>query len=95
MSKTDKQTIFGALAPHYYAVGSQSSPAVPREEADPNRLAAIPQLAAGASEIELQKLGRWNHPQSVRRYTKIDVERVRAGINKVGNSAGRNVGKQS
>ncbi len=38
----------------------------------------------GASKLELQKLGRWQHPQSVERYTKIDVERIRVGINKIG-----------
>jgi integrase len=49
----------------------------------------------GASEIELQKLGRWNHPQSVKRYTKVDVERVRAGINKIGQNVGKAVGNKS
>jgi hypothetical protein len=38
----------------------------------------------GASKLELQKLGRWQHPQSVERYTKIDADRTRRGINKGG-----------
>jgi len=37
-----------------------------------------------ARRRRLKPLGRWQHPQSVERYTKVDVEGVRAGLNKVG-----------